>query len=117
MQAVALLPSRSLGVLVAPRVLRAVCVGPGQEDGCSGGRHLELQQPPATSSLSPQVLVLDEAVVLKTHKFVPSLPPALAALRPCLGLNDERTYFWWRAVAAAFMLRPNQVTHRLCGWR
>mmetsp|Transcript_1078 Transcript_1078/g.1796 ORF Transcript_1078/g.1796 Transcript_1078/m.1796 type:complete len:435 (+) Transcript_1078:549-1853(+) len=111
MQAVALLPSRGLGVLAAPRALRAVCLGgPGQEDGCSGGRRLELEQNPASSGLSAQVLVLDEAVVLKTHKFVPSLPPALAALRPCLGLPDDRTYFWWRAVAAAFMLRPNPDT-------
>lgn len=118
---VALFATRRHGVVAVPRVRRGTCgAGNGEgEESCSLGGSISLAWPAASSFgsgsgpsqfASRQVLVLDDDVILKNHKIVPSRPAAVALALTCSGLPPARRFFWWRAVAAAYLLRPNPAT-------
>lgn len=128
MLSTAFFPTREAGVVSVAKVLQVICDQDNAQDGCStrlsGLPGSDFEQPrlrfvDTTSSsglyrwpfsLSSQSLVLDPEAIMKAHKFVPLRPHSLIDSLTCSGLAPERFYFWWRAVAAAFMIRPNAVS-------
>ena len=91
-----------------PKINRVSCSSDISEDGCANKVHSGTE-PLDNRILSKQVLVLDAEVILKAHKFVPLIPEPIADALSCSPLPAERYYFWWRAIAAAYMIRPNLV--------
>ena len=70
-----------------------------------------LNLPSRSLSPSSQVLALDIGPMIEMRKFVPSIfrqKPSL--LLPCSPLLPGYEHFWWRAIAAAYFLRPNEYT-------
>ena len=104
-----------------PKIRQVSCDSALSQNGCANknppikeqfepiGNRIDLGDSTFHRTLSKQVLVLDAEVILKAHKFVPLRPQSIADALSCSPLPAERYYFWWRAIAAAYMIRPNLV--------
>ncbi len=60
---------------------------------------------------SDNVIVIANPVLLAHRKYVPTL---MTPIVRCLNLyKQDYAHFWWRAIGATFLMRPNQATLQL----
>lgn len=64
---------------------------------------------PFNMSFETPLFALTVSPMLHERKFVPD---NFSAILRCAPIPVAKRHFWWRAVAAAFLLRPNQYTLR-----
>lgn len=63
--------------------------------------------PNHTDRFPNTVMVVGEEVYFKFEKFVPKM---FIPMLKCTNMHQSTYFLWWRAIAATFMIRPNNAT-------